>query len=104
MEDRLPAGLPRTNKSVEAWHGAFQASLQCAHPTVWKLIHSLITVQSIGGSQTVHKKAHYKRVNAALTTLLNRRNEMPLLDFFAWLCIQPSNEQIKVAYRYLLYI
>ena len=29
------------NNSVESWHSAFQSSLQCAHPSVWKAIKAI---------------------------------------------------------------
>lgn len=38
---RLDDELPKTNNSVEGWHRGFQASLSCAHPSLWKLIEHL---------------------------------------------------------------
>ena len=39
---RVVESLPRTNNSVEGWHGGFQSSLQCSRPTLWKLLDQLI--------------------------------------------------------------
>lgn len=90
MYDRQSQGLPRTNNSVESWHQSFHRSLQCDHPSLWKLLTSiskenglqeLVLTQTLSGSRPLPKKAHYKRVDAALNTLLERRQDMPLLDF-----------------------
>ena len=35
---RVNNSLPRMNNSVEAWHNAFQHSINCKHPSVYKLI------------------------------------------------------------------
>jgi hypothetical protein len=38
VRDRVQNNLPRTNNSVEAWHNAFQSTVECHHPSVYKLI------------------------------------------------------------------
>jgi hypothetical protein len=38
VSSRVDDVLPRTNNSVKGWHQAFQSSLSCAHPSLWKLI------------------------------------------------------------------
>ena len=39
VRERVDDGLPKTNNSVEGWHHAFQLSVNCHYPTVYKLIH-----------------------------------------------------------------
>lgn len=46
MFDRVKAGLPTTNNSLEAWHGSFQRMLDCHHPAVIELISQLQKEQS----------------------------------------------------------
>jgi len=38
MRERVNDGLPRTNNSVKVWHRSFQETVDCSHPTVFKLI------------------------------------------------------------------
>ena len=38
VRDRVIGNLPRTNNCVEAWHRAFQQTVDCQHPSVYKLI------------------------------------------------------------------
>jgi hypothetical protein len=39
VHDRVNENLPRTNNSVEAWHRAFQQTVDCNHPSIFKLIN-----------------------------------------------------------------
>lgn len=90
MSDRLQNGLPRTNNSVESWHSSFQGSLQCSHPSIWKLLADIISehtfqqtvlAQAIAGTRPLKNKPVYKRINNSLKDLFARRENMPLLDF-----------------------
>jgi hypothetical protein len=90
MHDRVVDGLPRTNNAVESWHVAFQSSLQCAHPTLWKLItaigkeedlQSVVLAQTLAGMVPIPKAQKYRRVSRALKTLITNRLEMPVIDF-----------------------
>ena len=90
MHSRVNDGLPRTNNSVESWHNAFQVSLQCSHPSIWTLLDALLkenalqqTVvnQTIWGTQPLKKKKRYEKINNALNTLFEKREETPKLDF-----------------------
>ncbi|XP_030072563.1 FLYWCH-type zinc finger-containing protein 1 [Microcaecilia unicolor] len=36
--NRVMDGLPRTNNSVEAWHRSFQQTVDCHHPSIFKLV------------------------------------------------------------------
>jgi len=38
VRERLVDNLPRTNNSVEAWHRSFQQTVDCQHPSVYKVI------------------------------------------------------------------
>ena len=41
MYQRAELELLRTNNAVEGWHRTFQHTVGYAHPTVYKLIHSI---------------------------------------------------------------
>ena len=43
MRSRVTDGLTRTNDSVEGWHHAFQSSVACHHPNIYKLIEHIQT-------------------------------------------------------------
>ena len=90
MHDRTMDGLPRTNNAVEAWHRAFQSSLQCSHPTLWKFVQALkkeqgyqesIRAQAIAGGIPIPQKKKYVALNRRLQRLMQRRREMPRLQF-----------------------
>jgi hypothetical protein len=38
---RVTNELPRTNNSIEAWHRSFQQTLECHHPSVYKLVKQI---------------------------------------------------------------
>jgi len=61
MRSCVTDGLPRTNNSVEGWHHAFQSSVACHRPNIYKLIEHIQTEQDhteqqiarfISGNQT----------------------------------------------------
>lgn len=90
MEDRVHGGLPRTNNSVEAWHLAFQSTVQCAHPTIWTIIQAIIKenglqeyvlAQTVAGNRPLQKKTKYARINKSILTLIEQRETIPMLDF-----------------------
>ena len=90
MEQRTREGIPRTNNAVEAWHRAFQSSIQCAHPTLWRFIQSLIQeqgyqesllAQAIAGGIPIPRKQKYEAINRRLQRLIGRRQDVPMLHF-----------------------
>jgi len=38
MFGRVNGDLPRTNNSVEGWHRAFQKTVECNHPSIFKIV------------------------------------------------------------------
>ena len=38
MFGRVNGYLPRTNNSVEGWHRAFQQTVECHHPSIFKIV------------------------------------------------------------------
>ena len=67
--NRVIAGLPRTNNSVEAWHKAFELGIQ-KHPTVNKLINQfrseqknteILYAQIQSGDNYVKKKSELEK-------------------------------------------
>lgn len=91
MRDRLNDGLPRTNNSVEAWHHAFQKTVDCHHPSVYKLVdhfrkeqdHVEILVERFraGFRQPETSKTKYMRLNRRLQALVPSYGNIPLLEY-----------------------
>ena len=80
MRSRVTDGLTRTNNSVEGWHHAFQSSVACHHPNIYKLMDHIQTEQdhteqqiarfSAGNQTSVSSKNKYIQVIRRLTALL----------------------------------
>ena len=49
VRGRVERVLPRTNNSVEGWHGAFNLRINTTHPSFSKLIHKIVLEQSDNG-------------------------------------------------------
>jgi len=71
MRSRVTDGQPRTNNSVEGWHHAFQSSVACHHPNIYKLIEHIQTVPyteqqiarfNAGSQRSVSSKNKYIQV------------------------------------------
>jgi len=45
--ERLESDLPRTNNSIEGWHNAFSALINCKKPVIWKFISALQRDESL---------------------------------------------------------
>jgi len=82
--------LPRTNNSVEGWHCGFQSSVQCSHPTLWKLLdqpirenelHRLTVVQLLAGQTHKPKRRVYRISNERITTSSLTTTIVHLLNF-----------------------
>lgn len=91
MRDRVNDNLPRTNNSVEAWHRAFQQTVDCHHPSIYNLIahfrkeqdHVEIKVEryAAGFRHPVASKSKYIRLNQRLRDLIPTYGNLPLLDY-----------------------
>jgi len=91
MRLHVADGLPRTNNSVEGWHHAFQSSVSCHHPNIYKLIEhiqaeqdhteQLIARFNAGNQTAVSSKNKYVQVTRRLTVLLLMNGTRPLLEF-----------------------
>ncbi len=40
----MDEGNPPSNNAMEGWHSGFNQKLHCSHPTVWKLIPTIISM------------------------------------------------------------
>ena len=89
VHDRNVQGLPRTNNNLEGWHNAFQSSISCTHPNIWKLIDALKKEETLSQTKKVHfdrgddisQKKKYKDVNKRIQTIIDRYGEMDKLSF-----------------------
>nr|XP_033798636.1 uncharacterized protein LOC117359609 [Geotrypetes seraphini] len=91
MRSRVEDGLPRTNNSVEGWHHAFQSSVACHHPTIFKLLEHIQREQDhteqllarfqAGNRAPPSSKSTYVRVTQRLTTLLPTYGQTPLFQY-----------------------
>lgn len=86
VRDRVLDGLPRTNNSVEAWHCAFQQTIDCHHPSIYKLIDHFRKEQDyveikmerfkVGIRQPEASKAKYVLLNQRLQALVPTYKKM----------------------------
>lgn len=91
MRDRVNDNLPRTNNSVEAWHRAFQQTVDCQHPSVYKLVdhfrkeqdHVELLIQRYqsGVRNPEASKSKYIQLNRRLQALLPTYGTVPLMDY-----------------------
>jgi hypothetical protein len=89
VNQRVVESLPRTNNSVEGWHCGFQSSLQCSHPTLWKLLeqlkrenelHKLTVVQLLSG-QTYRPKRVYRITNERISNVVADYGNRTFIEF-----------------------
>jgi hypothetical protein len=92
VHDRLVDGLPRTNNSVEAWHRSFQRTIDCHHPSLFKLIEQFrreqdhVEIQLERYRNGVRRngaasKAKYVQVTRRLTTVAATFGSIPVVDY-----------------------
>jgi hypothetical protein len=91
VRDRVTDGLPRTNNSVEAWHRSFQQTIDCHHPSVFKLIGQFRKEQDkveidiarfqAGNRQAEASKAKYVQLSRRLCTLVPTYDNAECLDY-----------------------
>lgn len=81
---RLQDGVPRTNNQVEAWHTAFQGSVEHAHPTFFRLLDAIKREERlqrvvyeglVAGEQPTRHLKKYVRINKNLRNLLRNRQQ-----------------------------
>lgn len=89
VNQRVAESLPRTNNSVEGWHCGFQSSLQCTHPTLWKLLahlkketdlHKLTAVHLLAG-QAYKPKRVYRISNERIVNIVADYSNRTYLEF-----------------------
>ncbi|CAK1591269.1 unnamed protein product [Parnassius mnemosyne] len=91
VHDRVHQGLPRTNNSVEGWHHAFQHTVDCHHPCIFKLIDHFRKEQDRveielerfrdGFRNPEASKKKYVQLNRRLETLMGNYNNDDLLPY-----------------------
>ena len=91
VRDRVLHNLPRTNNSVEAWHRAFQQTVDCHHPSVYKLVehfrreqdHCELKIERFraGIRHPEASKSKYVRLNRRLQALVPTYGTIPLEDY-----------------------
>ena len=89
VSGRVEDVLPRTNNSVEGWHRAFQSSLSCAHPSLWKFIEQIRKeealqhfniIQIMNGASVAGRKK-YRCCDARIRNLVQRYATMNTMEF-----------------------
>lgn len=91
VHQRVLDGQPRTNNSVKGWHRAFQQTVDCHHPSVFKLIEHFRKEQDMieirlariaaGIVQPEASKSKYVQLNHRLQVLVGNYANMESLDF-----------------------
>lgn len=89
--DRVISDLPRTNNSVEGWHRAFQQTIDCHHPSIYKIIQHFKTEQhqvqikldryNSGFRQPEASKSKYVLINRRIKTLVQNYNRMDHINY-----------------------
>jgi len=87
---RALAGDPRTTNSLEAWHRAFQQTIACAHPTVYKLFgflrreqghQELMIAQISAGQSPPKKRKKYELRTERLMEVVKRYDGVDIVGF-----------------------
>ncbi|GBM47595.1 hypothetical protein AVEN_77035-1 [Araneus ventricosus] len=65
--ERVVDGLPRTNSLLEGWHRAFQQTVDCHHPSVYKLIDHFRKEQDIAKIRITRLAAGIRKLDAIKT-------------------------------------
>ena len=83
--------LPPTNNSVEAWHRSFQQTIDCYHPSVFKLIEQFrkeqdhVEIQlekyNSGDRQQEASNCKYVQLNKRLKNIVKTYADRPLIDY-----------------------
>lgn len=89
VNSRVDDVLPRTNNSVEGWHRAFQSSLSCAHPSLWKLIDYFkreeglqrYNIAQIMTGNAVCGRKKYRCLDARLRKIVNQYDVTSTMDY-----------------------
>jgi hypothetical protein len=89
ISGRVDDALPRTNNSVEGWHRAFQSSLSCAHPSLWKFIDQLkkeealqhFNIIQVRSGASVPGRKKYRCCQGRIRNIVQRYATMSTLDF-----------------------
>ena len=104
MYQRVKDGLPRTNNSLEGWHGAFAKTLPC-HPLLSKLAAKYQTEQHKNLLRRQHQAAarqmettrrKYRRLTAKLQSLIDKLDRgvlvnLPYLEQIARVMVIPTH-------------
>lgn len=88
--DRVVAGLPRSNNSVEGWHNAFAGRVSINHPNIIKLTEKIRREQSkfeiditklIQGHQIKTQKACYRKLDERIERLVGTYDSSQLHQY-----------------------
>lgn len=87
--ERVLESLPRTNNGVEGWHNAFQRSLMCSHPSVWRLIEHLqkeeglqkFAITQLLAGQVVKARKVYRVCNERISNIVKDYSNRTVVDY-----------------------
>jgi len=85
MRSRITDGLLRTNNSVEGWHHAFQSSVACHHPNIYKLMDHIQTEQD-------HTEQQIARFSAGNQTSVSSKNKY-IQDVLQLCCLRTVTDR-----------
>lgn len=98
MYERLQSHLPRTNNSLEAWHNAFQQTVDCHHPSMARFLTKLkqeqasneiyITRFRTGFRSPIYANSKYYHLNQRLITISKKYS---LTSIKSYLCFVANN-------------
>lgn len=79
MFDRINSNLPKSNNSLEAWHKAFQNSIDCHHPSFSKLLEHLKLEQSRIENFVTRYRAGFRLGEASNSSHWSRHNRLKII-------------------------
>lgn len=79
MFNRVTSDLPRTNNSVEGWHRAFQQTVDCHNPSIFKIIEHFRKEQNQMEIQLHRYEAGFRRPEASKNKYVQINNRIRIL-------------------------
>ena len=81
VESRVREDLPRSNNSIEAFHGALKSSITSLHPNIWKLLAAIKTELARSETKDLHRLRGDKMVQLKKYALVTQKIKNQITEF-----------------------